>query len=238
MAATTSRHNCSIAGFSTCDYVSRFGGRATLGLQRTGKRFARRDLFAIVAVASTLLLTVDSLPVHAEEQSKVPAEEQSKVQAEPSVVVKLDGGLPAGNLLKILNTLSNENLIVRTTLVPIKPGEASACDVLIHANFPPPCGDFLPYVGKLNPGVNLNTLAGTKTLALPETKIDVQRVQRYFTRTTGTEAVVSSLVQNWSPLGAKVVEVRPTEVGVEYDRYAVQFFRNPLAKSLARHESQ
>lgn len=139
----------------------------------------------------------------------------------PSLIVRLDGGLPASNLAAILGALASHKVGFRTQSTPVPPGTGT-CALLAQAKFPAPCGDFLPVIGQLNPGVNLNALGSISTLTLPDLKIDISSSERLFTRTSDTKKVVNSLVKNWSALNAKVTEERSTEVNIQYDRYTVQ----------------
>jgi hypothetical protein len=151
------------------------------------------------------------------------AEAAEAAKPSPSLVITLDGGLPANNLARLMAALADEKVLLRTLAAPVSPG-TRVCDLLTQAQFPPPCGDFLPHIGRLNPGINLNFLGGVTTLTLPDVKIEVRSAERYFTRTVDTPVVMNSLVRNWATLKAQITESRGTEIGVQYDRYIVQLF--------------
>lgn len=144
----------------------------------------------------------------------------------PSLIVNLEGGLSSKNLARVLDALEQGKTPVQTVSVPVKP-QADFCGMLREARFPPPCGDFVPYFARLNPGVNLNVLSTVANLKFPDLSLEVSAAERAFTRTADLEKSLDELIKNWSLVNARIIERRTTEIVVQYERYAAELFPEP-----------
>jgi hypothetical protein len=141
------------------------------------------------------------------------------------VLVELDGGLAANNLVRVLARLEERGLRVPSRPVEVREGE-TLCSILNGADFPPPCSTLASHLGKDKafPGTPNGSVSQGQVVNLPDIKPSIRTVVKSEPRYLDTQRKLNERLQAWQEHSAEQLpKYTETEVAFKHRLYVTTF---------------